>query len=145
MGVIPGVEKVRAGGPFGELLVARGLYDFATDGGAVGDIVLRGDTIPSGAIITDALIYVTTIPTSGGSATIAAKVQGAADIQAAAAYSGAPWSTAAAAVRCSAVTATAAPIVTTAARTPTITVATAALTAGTFTVLVMYYVLETQT
>lgn len=112
-------------------------YDFATDGGAVGDIALRGEAIPSGAVITDALLLVDTIPTSGGAATIAVKVEGAADIQAAAAIAGAPWSTATP-KRASAVTATSAPLVTTASRQPTITVATAALTAGKFKVILAY-------
>ena len=72
---------------------AFGLYEFALDGGAVGDIALRGaPVIPSGAVIINALIYVDTVPTSGGAATIAIKTEGAADINAADAISGAPWS-----------------------------------------------------
>lgn len=116
-------------------------YDFATDGGATGDIALRGEAVPSGAIITDALLLVDTIPTSGGAATIAVKVEGAADIQAAAAISGAPWSTTGA-KRASAVTATSATVVTTASRQPTITVGTAALTAGKLKVILKYVIYD---
>lgn len=143
MGVISGARKVRAGGPLGGRKIARGLYDFATDGGAVGDITLRGDTIPSGAIIVDALIHVDTALTSGGAATVAVKVESAADINAADAIGAAPWSTAGA--KRGDFTATTAPVKTTAARSIAATVATAALTAGKFSVLVEYFELESQT
>lgn len=45
-------------------------YDFATDGGAVGAITLRGGKLPVGAVITNGVLYNTTAWTSGGSATI---------------------------------------------------------------------------
>lgn len=117
---------------------AIGLYDFAVDGGAIGDITLRGDTIPSSAVITDALIDVTTVLTSAGAATVAIKAEGAADINAADAISGAPWSTAGA--KRADLTATTAPVKTTAARSLVATVGTAALTAGKFTVAVEFVV-----
>lgn len=120
------------------------LYDFTTDGGATGAINLRGGTIPSGAIITDALMHVDTAPTSGGAATISVNSEGAGDINAAAAISGAPWSTTGA-KRAGALTATAAPIKTTAARTPAITVGTAALTAGKFWVAIEFVEFVTET
>lgn len=123
--------------------VARGLYDFATDGGVAGDITLRGDSIPSGAIIVDALIHVDTVLTSGGAATVAIKTEGAADINAADAISGAPWSTTGA--KRGDFTATTAPIKTTAARNIVATVGTANLTAGKFSVLIEYYELTSQT
>lgn len=116
--------------------IARAYYDFAVDGGTVGDIALRGDKIPSGAIITDVLLHVDTILTSGGAATVAIKAESAADLNAADAISGAPWSTTGA--KRGDFTATTAPIKTTAERTITATVATAALTAGKFSVLVTY-------
>lgn len=114
----------------------QGTYSFAAQGGAVGDITLYGDTIPSGAVILDAVVKVTTPPTSGGAATVAIKVEGAADIQSAAAISGSPWSTATA--KRTTFTATSAPITTTAQRNIVATVATAALTAGVFSVAVTY-------
>lgn len=137
MAIIPGAEIFDAAQPGrGETQEVIGNYDFATDGGLVGDIALRGEAIPLGAIITDALLIVDTIPT-GATATIAVKVEGAADIQAAAAISGAPWSTTGA-KRASAVTATSAVVTTTAARQPTITVGTANLTAGKLKVILKY-------
>lgn len=136
MPVIEGTRKVGAGGTRGGRKTAVGLYDFATDGGAVGDITLRGDTIPSGAVILDAYIKVSTALTSGGAATVAIKTESAADINAADAISGAPWSTTG--TKRGDFTATTAPVTTTAARSIVATVATAALTAGVFTVVVEF-------
>ena len=74
--------------------VARARYSFAKLGGATGDIVLDGDVLPEGAIVLDTLIEVDTSPDSAAhTATIALKVQSAADLQAAKAVSEAPWST----------------------------------------------------
>jgi hypothetical protein len=135
MSITPGTRKVGAGAALGQPKPAVGLYDFAVEGGAVGDITLRGDTIPSGAIVTDALIHVDTVLT-GATATVAIKVEGAADINAADAISGAPWSTTGA--KRADFTATTAPVKTTAARSIVATVGTAALTAGVFKVVVWY-------
>ncbi|GGK32114.1 hypothetical protein GCM10010124_26090 [Pilimelia terevasa] len=137
MGIIEGAGKVGDGLSLGRRKVARGSYSFAIDGGAVGDITLRGDTIPAGAVIVDALIKVGTALTSGGSATVAVKVEGAADINAADAIGGAPWSTTGA--KRGDFTATSAPVTTTAVRSIVATVGTAALTAGVFDVLVEYW------
>lgn len=123
----------------GRAAVAVGRYDFALDSGAVGDIVLRGDTLPAGAVITDVLIHVDTPPTSAGAATVALRAESAADLNAAAAISGAPWSTAGA--KRGGLTATSAPVKTTVPRAITATVGTAALTAGKFRVFVTYHVL----
>lgn len=136
MAVIETTGKLSGGLSYGRVKPAVAFYDFAVDGGAVGDIVLRGDSVPSGAVIVDALIQVDTALTSGGAATVAIKTEGAADINAAAAVSGAPWS--ATGAKRATFTATTAPVKTTARRTPTATVATAALTAGKFTVIVWY-------
>src|SRR4051794_27625014 len=137
MPIIPKAEQFSANAPGrGESQEIICNYDFATDGGLVGDIAMRGEAVPSGAIITDALLIVDTIPV-GATATIAVKVEGGADIQAAAAISGAPWSTTGA-KRASAMTATATPVVTTASRQPTITVGTANLTAGKLKLILKY-------
>jgi hypothetical protein len=137
MSVIEGAGKVGAAElGIGRVKAAVGLYDFAVEGGAVGDIALRGNNIPSGAIILDSLIEVDTVPTSGGSPSLAVKVESAADINAAAAISGAPWSTTG--IKRGDLNATATPVKTTAERTITATVATAALTAGKFQVIVFY-------
>ena len=136
MPIIEGTGKLGGGLSRGFRKQAVGFYSFATDGGAVGDITLRGDTIPSGAVIVDAVLKVSTVLTSGGAATVAIKVESAADINAADAILGAPWSTATA--KRADFTATTAVITTTAARSIVATVGTAALTAGVFTVVVEY-------
>lgn len=136
MGVIQGTGKVGVGGVRSARKTAVGLYDFAVDGGAQGDITLRGDTLPAGAVIIDSLIVVATALTSGGAATVAIKSEGAADINAADAISGAPWSTTGA--KRGDLTATSAPVVTTAARALVATVGAADLTAGKFSVIVTY-------
>lgn len=121
-----------------EMKVVRGRYDFAVDGGAVGDIDLTLETqIPANAVILGGFVEVDVVPTSGGSATVAVKVEGAADIVAAAAISGAPWSTTG---RKSAVPAFtgATTVKTTAARKIQATVAVAALTAGVFDVVLFF-------
>lgn len=116
----------------------RADYSFARHGGATSTIALTGGTgIPSGAIVIAAYIEVVTPPTSGGAATIAVQVESAADVQAAAAVSGAPWSTAGVKLS-SARTFATAPIKTTADRDVSIVIATAALTAGAFRVYVVY-------
>jgi len=136
MATVPGTGKIGSTSYIGRTKWARASYDFAVDGGAVGDIALRGDRIPSGAVILDSLIKVDTALTSGGAATVAVKVESAADVNAADAISGAPWSTTGA--KRGDLTATTAPVTTTAARTITATVATAALTAGKFSIAIAY-------
>jgi hypothetical protein len=117
--------------------VAKATYSFARDGGAVGDIALVGDNIPKGATILDTLIKVETAPDSAGhTATVALKVQSAADLQAAKVVSEAPWSTTGA--KRGGLTATTAPVLLTARHAITATVAVQALTAGKFTVFVRY-------
>ncbi|SDO95690.1 hypothetical protein [Desulforhopalus singaporensis] len=63
--------------------VALFQYDFEKDGGAVGDITLRGPSIPDGALVDFGLIDVQTAPTSGGAATIALELASAGDVKAA--------------------------------------------------------------
>lgn len=116
---------------------ARARFSFARDGGAVGDIVLKGDAIPKGAVILDSLVKVEAAPDSAGhTATIALRAEGAADLQAAKKVEEAPWSTAGA--KRGAVTAASAPVTTTARRSIVATVATEALTKGKFSVYVRY-------
>lgn len=60
------------------------LYDFASDGGAIGSITLNDEngvaqSIPAGAIITNAYISVETAVTSDGSATVAFGIVGNTD------------------------------------------------------------------
>lgn len=129
----------QAGQPVENAIVAE--YSFATDGGAVGDITLRGDTLPSGAHVTDVLILTETAITSGGAATVALKSEGAADLQSAAAITGAPWN-AAGSYRGDKFDAEATLVKTTADRAIVATVATAALTAGKFKVVVKYLMIS---
>lgn len=140
MARIEGVNKIEGALATGRIQVAYGLYDFAVDGGAVGTLALRGDSvIPSGASILAAMIHVDTVPTSGGAATIGVSSEGASDLRAAAAISGAPWSSTG--DKWGSQTFTTAPITTTAARTISAVIGTAALTAGKFAVAVFYIVL----
>ena len=115
--------------------VADFRYDFAKDGGAVGDIEL-GPYLPVNAIITSGMIHVETAATSGGSATVALKVNTAEDVLAATAVGSltlnalldvVPVGTAATAIR------------TTALKKLTMTIATATLTAGKIRVVLEYY------
>lgn len=106
--------------------IAKATYDVVSHGGAVGNISLDLK-LPDNAIVYDGLIDVIEAPTSGGSATVAVTIEGAADLLAATAISAVtgqldtvPDGTAANAVKL------------TADRMLTVTVATATLTAGKF-------------
>jgi hypothetical protein len=117
--------------------VVRGDYAFGTDGGVVGTIALIGSAvIPSGATILGGWLEVTTALTSGGAATVAITVEGAGDIVAAAAVSGAPWSTTGRKSIIPVFTGATA-VRTTAARDISAVIATAALTAGAFKVVLV--------
>lgn len=125
------------------MLIVRGKYDFAVDGGAQSTIAITGGTpIPSGAAIIGGFVKVTTALTSGGSATIAVQVNAANDILTAVAV--ATWDTSPAlknilpAATTGALTDSTA-VLTTAARNISIVIATADLTAGVFDV-VLYVV-----
>ena len=63
-------------------------YSFAKEGGAIGDITLRGPAIPPNALIIGGIIDVENAVTAGGAATIALRIEGAADLLAAAAIAG---------------------------------------------------------
>jgi hypothetical protein len=114
-------------------------YDTAVDSKAEGDITLRGDSLPSGALIIDSLVHVKTKMESGGEAKILVTAESAGDIQAAKKVGEAPWSTAT--PKRGAITATTTPVVTTAARSIKAKIETAALTAGKFVVVVEYLVI----
>lgn len=142
MGVISGGSVIEGSVSRSSKRTAIYEYSFATDGGAVSSIPLRPVTssqpaIPSGAIVDQVTVDVLTVPTSGGSATIAVQIQAANDTVNAAAISGAPWSTTGRKAGIPVGPATS--LKTTAARVPTAVVAVAALTAGIFRVYVDYY------
>lgn len=67
-------------------------YDFAKQGGGIGDIYLRGEELPEGAKVTNSYLHIIRALT-GASAQVAVTVEAAGDIQTAAAVSGSPWST----------------------------------------------------
>lgn len=133
--------------------IAKGVYDFAVQGGAIGTISLYDPVygkkqalyIPPAAIIVRVLIDVITTPTSGGSATIAlTSGVTAADILAATAYGsvtglvdGKPIHSAATAIKIPATTANP-------GLSPSIVIATAALTAGKFNAHIEYYLSDAQ-
>lgn len=115
-------------------------YDFAKDGGAISTITLRplgqhGGEIPQDAIIFGGVLYVQTAVVGSG-ASCALQSEGAGDLVATAAVSGAPWSTtgqkaiipvgAATSVRC------------TVARSLKLVISAAVLTAGKFRLYVQY-------
>lgn len=112
---------------------ARGRYDFAVDGGAVGTITITAQNIPTNAVILGGLIEVDTAVASA-TGTVAVQVESAGDILAATGQAGLtagrksviPAFTGATSVK------------TTQARAIQIVIATAALTAGVFDVLLAY-------
>ena len=74
------------------MLVIRGRYDFAVDGGAISTIAITSGTpIPAGSVIVGGYVDVLTQCTSGGAATIACQVEAANDILTAVAI--ASWTT----------------------------------------------------
>lgn len=118
----------------------KGVYNFATQGGAVSSINLLDDdgvavVIPSGAIITRVLVHAALAATSGGSATIALKSKTAADLLAATAVAS---FTLAALIDGIPVNTAATSIIMTADTTPQVTIAVAALTAGKLNVFIEY-------
>lgn len=122
-----------------DIKVARGRYDFSVDGGAAGDITISSTgIIPSGAYIVGGFMQVDTI-VAGSGASVAVKVEGAGDIVASAAVSGAPWSSTG--FKDVVPDSTGSTVVkTTAARSIVATVASADLTAGAFDVVLFYVV-----
>ncbi|MBA2559205.1 MAG: hypothetical protein H0V07_04840 [Propionibacteriales bacterium] len=131
---LPSSQEGAYGGRSDWLVAA---YDFAVEGGAMSTIGLTGTTgIPSGAIVLNVFLDVTTVPTSGGAATIAVQIEAANDVVAAAAITGAPWSTTGRKNGIPQAGATS--LKTTAARDVSIVIGTAALTAGVFVVYVEY-------
>lgn len=141
MGVISGGSVIEGAVARSSRRSATFEYVFGTDGGAVGTIAMRPVTssqpaIPSGAIVTNTIVEVLTA-LAGATATVSMGVEAAADVVAASAISGAPWSTTGrkAGIPVSAATS----LKTTAARTPSIVVAVAALTAGSVRLYLDYF------
>lgn len=143
MGIIEGARQ-RAQSPTAEGVPAgygvnwaRVRYDFAVEGGAIGTIDLATDTIPANSVILGGFVDVITPPGSAASGTLGIGVESGADIVAAAAVSGAPWSTTG---RKAVIPAWTGPtsVRTTAARTIKAIIATGALNAGQVDVYLAY-------
>lgn len=117
---------------------ARAFYDFATDGGAIGALTLRGDALPAGAVILSTYIDVDINVTSGGAATVSLGIESATDVRAAAVLATAPSLAAAGAPLGGAITRATVAGVTTVDRSVVATIASFALTAGRFSVIVEY-------
>lgn len=124
-------------------------YDYATDGGAIGAITLRGPKLPAGAVITRAFYRVLTTLTSATDAatgSLGILVDDVAGIKAAIAISNGanPWD--AGNVECIQTGAASAfSEITTAERDITFTIAVEALTAGAFVLVCDYEVLVADT
>jgi hypothetical protein len=116
-----------------------GSYSFALDGGAIGTITLRSNDgeIPNGAVCTGGYLDVTTLFTTGTSATGALQLNAANDLVSATIVSGAPFSTTgvkdiipdatgSTAIKC------------TASRAPKLVIGTGTVTAGACTLVLFY-------
>lgn len=115
------------------------VYDFAVDGGTTGDKTLSL-VVPANTIIFGGFLRVVTPATSGGAATVALRIQGAADLLAATAFNATAIDAANDLVE---LLADATPILTTAERTLTMTIAGAALTAGKYQIVLQKLELPT--
>lgn len=118
---------------------ARAYYDFTKDTGAVGTYNLRGDKIPSGAVVLSSVVNVATGCTSGTSAaTVSIGVESAADLRAANTIGNATTQLSTTGNKTTLAARASAPLVTTADRDVVATVAVEALLTGRFSVLVEY-------
>ncbi|MFJ4828400.1 hypothetical protein ACIP79_00440 [Streptomyces sp. NPDC088747] len=123
----------------GRAKYARAYYDFAVDAGAVGTITMRGDTIPSGAILLDAFVEVTTAFTPTTTTTVALTVQSAGDLRAAALTNASPAVISTTGVKRLLVDASDADLIkATADRAISLVIAAGAVTAGVCSVVVGY-------
>jgi hypothetical protein len=124
--------------------VVKGVYDFASTGGAIGAQSLLDDkgnliSLPVGLIVVRSFYDVITAFTSGGSATVALSIQAANDVLSALAVASL---TAGVGAGVSVGTAATMKKVSTTAKPLVLTVATAALTAGKMNVYIEYVLSE---
>lgn len=122
--------------------LVKGIYNFATQGGAVSTITLKTEdgvnaVIPAGALVHRVYVKTLTACTSGGSATISLDLVTTADMMAATAYSS--FVTSGNAMQDGKVDGTAGKIVSPSTdKAITMSIATAALTAGKFEVYALF-------
>lgn len=112
-------------------------YDFATDGGTVGEKAL-GVSLPDNALVLSCIVEKVTVFASSGSATVALHAEGAGDILAATAFDNAQYTVDVAPAAALA----ASKFKTTASREIKLTIATAALTAGKYNFHIEYLIGE---
>lgn len=139
MGVLPpGTGNGKAGLNYqaGKLKVARAFYDFAVDAGAAGTIALRGDQIPSGAVVLNATIDIETGVAQAGN-TVTLTLESAGDLRAAAAVAAGTPVVSTTGTKPLVIT-PAVPVKTTAARDVSFVITTTAVTAGKFSVVLLY-------
>lgn len=135
----PGTGKIGSGNHVGRLKYARAHYDFAVDAGAIGTITLRGDTIPSGAVLVDAFVEVETAFAPTTTTTVALTVESAGDLRAAGLTNASPLVLSTTGVKRTLVAGDSSTLVkTTAAQTIDLVIAAGALTAGKGSVVVAY-------
>jgi len=121
------------------LRMARAVYSFATDGGAVSTITLKNNvSLPDNAVIVGGTINSTTACTSGGLATVA--VGTSAGSSTTSLLGATAVASLSADARINSVATFASPVKLTARGAITVTIATAALTAGVVEVTVFYFV-----
>lgn len=132
MPIIEGTSAVKS-------IVAE--YDFAKDGGAIGDISLRGATLPAGSVVIGGWVEGDDVLTSGGAATVGLGIEAANDLDGPIAFN-TGWGAATevdAPIAFASVSITSGPLPrTTAPRVPKLRVNTAALTGGKFTITILY-------
>lgn len=133
MGYIEGISRLQC---------ARAVHGKVVDGGAIGAITLRGDTLPDNAVIMGGFVDVITTCVSAGAdaGTMALHVEGAGDIKAAIAISDAsnPWDAGRKAIIPKINTPETTSVKTSAARAITGTIAAQIFSAGKFVVFLFY-------
>lgn len=135
----PGTYKVGYGSSIGRTKYARAFYDFAVDAGAVGTVAMRGDTVPSGAVVLDAFVEVTTAFLPVTTTTVALTLQSAGDLRAAALTNASPAVISTTGVKRLLLDASDADLVkATADRAISLVIAAGAVTAGVCSVIVAY-------
>lgn len=132
------IKQADGGSGFGDLRMAKAIYDFSVDGGAVSTITPKKTVaLPANAVIVASTINSTTAVTSSGSATVAVGTSAGSSSTAILGATGKASLSANALINGVPVFAT--PVKLTAQGNITFTVGTAALTAGVIEAVVFYY------
>jgi len=133
------IKAVDGSSGLGNLRMARAIYDFSVDGGAVSTITPKQTVaLPNNAVIVGGTVNSTTACTSGGAATIAVGTSAGSSTTALLAATAVASFSLDAVINAVPVFAT--PVKLTAKGDVTVTIATAALTAGVIEVTLFYFV-----